>query len=519
MPQKIPRQKQKVMLIILDGLGAAPHSRGNAVSLAKPTNLIKYWDAYPHTYLDASGKAVGLPDGIYGNSEVGHLNIGAGKTILQNLPKINKSIETGRFFSNATLEEALAHATRYNGRVHIMGCLSDGAVHAHVDHFIATLKFFQRKDFKGKLYVHAFSDGRDTPQKSTKEFLGKVQETIDEIGAGHIATVVGRALAMDRNSKWERTQKAYNLLASGKGATFKRWDKAVDKAYESDEIDEYLEPIIIPDGDTLPIIRNNDVVLFMNFRSDRAMQLSDAFIKDSFDDFPVKKLENLFFASMVPYRRNFPEKQIFPKEYLKLSIGRILAEHGKRQLRIAESEKFPHVTYFFNGGLPIKYNGEDRIEIKSPNVATYDQKPEMSANEVSASLIERIKLDIYDFIVLNFANPDMVGHTGNLAACVKAVQSVDYLLGKIVPEFQARGGTVIITADHGNVEEVIKVENGEIDTEHSLNPVPFIIVDDKLKKQHLEYGKLSDIAPTILEMMGINSPTEMNGESLLKRKR
>lgn len=509
-------QNNKVMLVILDGLGAAPASRGNAVSLANPSNLIKYWASYPHTYLDASGEAVGLPKGIYGNSEVGHLNIGAGKTILQNLPRINKSIETGRYFTNATLEQALAHANKNNSRIHIMGLLSDGAVHSHISHFEATLKYFQRKHFDGKVYLHTFTDGRDTLPTNAKQYFTRMQALISELNYGHIASIVGRAYAMDRNHKWERTQKAYDLIVKGKGKVVKDWEEGIAKAYQADEIDEYIEPVTIPDGDQIAIIQNNDVVLFMNFRADRALQITDAILDSEFNEFPTQPLSNLFYAGMVPYRRNYPEHQIFPKEYLKLSIGRVMAEAEKRQLRISESEKFPHVTYFFNGGLPIKYHGEDRIEVPSPNVPTYDLQPEMSIQQVSESLIERIKLDIYDFIVLNLANPDMVGHTGNLSACVEAVKAVDYYMGKIVPEFLARGGTVLITADHGNVEEVIKLDTGEVDTEHSLNPVPFIIVDDRLSKTELKYGELSDIAPTILELMGLAQPGEMSGQSLLK---
>jgi 2,3-bisphosphoglycerate-independent phosphoglycerate mutase len=508
---------KKVMLVILDGVGAAPDNRGNAVTQAAPPNLTKYWDSYPHTYIQASGEAVGLPSDVYGNSEVGHLNIGAGRTILQNLPKINKSIETGRYYTNNTLSEAFHHAVQNHSRIHLLGCFSDGSVHAHIDHFIATLKFFKKKGFEGKIYIHAFTDGRDTLPNVAKQYFLKMQKEIDILQIGHIATIIGRAFSMDRNQKWERSQKAYDLVTQGRGSSFPNWQEALAAAYTKGQSDEYFEPMIIPDNQVLPIIQNNDVVLFMNYRADRALQLTDALIDPSFKGFQIKPLNNLFFAAMVPYRRNYPEKQIFPKEYIKLSLGRVLAERGLRQLRIAESEKFPHVTYFFNGGLPIKYNGEDRIEIRSPNVPTYDLKPEMSAYEIRDSLLMRFNLDIYSFILVNFANPDMVGHTGNLSACVKAVQVVDEILGDIVPAFIAKGGTVIITADHGNAEEVIKVDTGDVDTEHSFNPVPLIIINKELRNKNLKYGSLSDIAPTILDLMGINKPTEMQGNSLIVR--
>ncbi|GAB4159661.1 MAG: 2,3-bisphosphoglycerate-independent phosphoglycerate mutase [Candidatus Dojkabacteria bacterium] len=511
----INQLRKKIMLIVLDGLGAAPNTAGNAVTLARPTTLMKYWDSYPHTYLEASGEAVGLPQGIYGNSEVGHMNIGAGKVVFQNLPKINKSIVQGHFYNNETLTSALAHAVKNQSAIHVMGLTSDGGVHSDISHFLATLQFFAKHGYKGKLYFHAFTDGRDTPPKSAQEYLNLLQAEIERLGIGHIGTMIGRAFAMDRNHKWERTQKAYELLVNGRGKTATSWKEGLLKAYEVEQVDEYIEPIIIPNGTDLPIIKNNDSVIFLNFRSDRAIQLTDTLITQGFNSFPVKQPQNLFYAGMVEYLKDFPKNVLFPKEYLKLSLGRILAERDMRQLRIAESEKFPHVTYFFNGGLAIKYNGEDRIEIKSPNVPTYDLKPEMSCMEVTAALLDRIRLNIYDFIVLNVANTDMVGHTGNLQACIKAVQTADYVISKVVPAFLAIGGTVIITADHGNIEEVLKPDTGDIDTEHSLNPVPFIIVDKTLPKNNLKYGKLSDIAPTILKLMSIDQPSEMSGHSLI----
>jgi len=506
---------EKVMLLVLDGVGVAPDSRGNAVTQAKIPNLRKYWDAYPHTYIQASGNAVGLPNGVYGNSEVGHLNLGAGKVVLQNLPRINKAITSGAFYNNETLTSAYEHAISNNSRVHIMGCLSDGSVHSHIDHFIATLKFFKKKNFEGKVYFHAFTDGRDTSPKVASNHLAKLEKAITENQLGHIASIIGRGYAMDRGKKWERTQMAYDLITQGKGQTFNNWADAISKSYGNDETDEYIMPIILPDNEVLPVIQSNDVILFMNFRADRALQLTDAFINPSFSSFTTKPLANIFYASMVAYRRNYPEKVIFPKEYLKLTLGRILAENSLRQLRMAETEKFPHVTYFFNGGLPIKYKGEDRKEIPSPNVATYDQKPEMSLPELTEALVSRIQLNIYDFIFVNIANPDMVGHTGNLSACVTAMEHVDNALGQIIPEFIARGGIVLITADHGNVEELIKIDTGEMDTEHSFNPVPFIAVGNNIQDIDLKYGTLANVAPTILDLLGIDKPTEMQESSLI----
>lgn len=498
----------------MDGLGVAPVSEGNAVTQANTENLIKYWETSPHTYLKASGPAVGLPEAVFGNSEVGHINIGAGKVIFQNLPKINKAIENGTFYSNQTLIEALSHARNNNSNIHLMGCLSDGSVHSHIDHLIATLKFLQKQKVTSKVYIHAFTDGRDSLPNSAPKYFEKLEEAIKLFGIGHIATICGRALAMDRNQTWERTAKAYNLLTKGEGQSYSSWSEALEKSYANNVFDEYIEPSIIPDSGTIPTIKENDAVIYLNFRSDRAIQLSEAFIEAEFNNFPVNRFQNLFFAGMVAYKKDFPRKVLFPKEYIKLSIGRIMSENGLRQLRIAESEKFPHVTYFFNGGMPIKYNGEDRIEIPSPAVATYDMKPEMSALEVTAALEQRIDLNIYDFIVLNLANPDMVGHTGNLEACIKAIQTTDYCVDRLVKRFTSYGGTVLITADHGNAEEVIRVD-GTVDTEHSYNPVPFIVVNPPQSVKNLQTGSLQNIAPTILELMGLQKPADMTGNSLL----
>lgn len=509
--------KKKVMLIIMDGLGVAPQNRGNAVALANPKNLIQLWDTFPHTYLLASSEAVGLPPKTKGNSEVGHLNIGVGSVVTQTLPRINKSIVSGAYSNNPTLWDALKHAIKHKSKIHLMGCLSDGSVHSHIDHFIATLEFFASNNFTGELLIHGFTDGRDTPTTQGRSYFAKMQNNIDRVGLGRIATIIGRSIAMDRSMRWDKTETAFNLLRNGVGEKFGTWSEVFDKNYSQNISDEFIPPSIIPSPNSSSVVSENDVVLFLNFRSDRALQLSMAFTHQQFTYFNRDFAKNLFFASMVEYRKGFPNHVLFPREFITQPIGRVISNNGLRQLRIAETEKFPHVTYFFNGGMSIKYQGEDRIEVPSANVATYDLKPEMSAYEILDILKYRISTDMYDFIVLNLANPDMVGHTGNINASVKSVQVVDQCVSELVKRFTAMGGAVIITSDHGNVEEVVNLENGEIDTEHSFNPVPIIIANSDLSPRKLPYGSLKDIAPTILDLMGIPIPGEMGGRSLLKQ--
>lgn len=504
--------KQKVLLIILDGVGAAPKSSGNAVVLAQPESLISYWSSSPHTYLIASGKAVGLPENVKGNSEVGHLNIGSGRTVYQNLARINSTIAKGQLPQNNTLREALAHSQKYGSNIHLVGLLSDGGVHSHIDHFKAVVDFFSQMNFQNNLYIHAFTDGRDSPPNSSLTYLSSLDKYCLDRGMGKIGTVLGRYYGMDRNKRWERTELAYNLLVSGIGTEYPTYQNAIEASYSEKITDEFLEPAIINKSK----IANNDVVLLMNFRADRMLQLTDALISDSFIGFQRNKLKNLYVASLVDYRKNYPRKVVFPKQYINLTLGSIIDAERGSQLRIAETEKFPHVTYFFNGGSSVIYNNEDRIIIPSPMVATYDQKPEMSALELTTILSDRIGRNMYDFIVVNFANADMVGHTGNLEAGVKAVRVIDYCIKQLVQEFTSRGGAVIITADHGNAEEMLNLDTNEIDTEHSLNPVPAIIIDGKTSAKTLPYGSLKDIAPTVLDLMGIQKPSDMNGESLLR---
>jgi 2,3-bisphosphoglycerate-independent phosphoglycerate mutase len=504
--------KQKVLLVVMDGLGTAPKSEGNAVTLADPKNLSTLWNTNPRTYLLASGEAVGLPKHVKGNSEVGHQNLGSGQIVKQTLPRINTAIEKGYFFKSSVLYNALVHAVRSNGDIHILGLLSDGAVHSHISHFFATLRYFSMNGFKNNIYFHIFTDGRDTGMNEGIDFIRQLERHIEMQGMGKIATICGRRYAMDRNNSWDRTKLAYDLITKGVGKEYDGYQKAMEDSYNNGVTDEFVKPIVINKTEVSP----GDSVIHMNFRADRALQLTSAFIDPDFSNFQREIIPNLYFASMVEYRKNYPPNIIVPKQYITMPLGRIISSNSMKQLRIAESEKFPHVTYFFNGGMSIRYDAEDRIEVPSPSVPLYDQKPEMSAQELTDILINRINADIYDFILVNFANPDMVAHTGNLEASIEAVKTVDRCVEDITRAFLARGGAVILTADHGNAEELINIDTGQIDTEHSLNPVPFILAGTKLPPRMLPYGSLKDVGPTVLQIMGIPQPIEMTGKSLLR---
>ena len=503
--------KQKVLLVVMDGLGAAPNSKGNAVTLANPTKLSFMWNSNPHTYLLASGEAVGLPKNVKGNSEVGHQNLGSGQIAMQTLPRINQSITRGYFFKSETLYNALIHATRNNGNIHIMGLLSDGSVHSHISHFFAVLRYFSQNNFKNKIYFHIFTDGRDTPINKSLEFIRQLERHIEMQGMGIISTICGRKYAMDRNNSWDRTKLTYDLITKGIGQQYNNYQEAIEESYKNGISDEFIKPIVINKTEVKP----GDSVIHMNFRADRALQLTSAFIDSKFQGFQRDIIPNVFFASMVEYRKDFPSNVIVPKQYITMPLGRIVSSNGLKQLRIAESEKFPHVTYFFNGGMSVRYEAEDRIEIPSPSVPLYDQKPEMSADQLTNVLVNRINSEIYDFILVNYANPDMVGHTGNLEASIKAVQTVDRCLDTLVTTFLSKGGAVILTADHGNAEELINLDTGEMDTEHSLNPVPLIILGTKIPPRVLPYGSLKDVAPTVLNLLGVPQPMEMTGKSLI----
>ncbi|MBP5204580.1 2,3-bisphosphoglycerate-independent phosphoglycerate mutase [bacterium] len=506
--------KQKVLLIILDGLGVAPKSAGNAVVLANVQNLSTLWNTCPHTYLLASGEAVGLPKNVKGNSEVGHMNLGSGRVVFQSLSRIDNAIAKGMLAQNTILNEAYTHATKYGGRIHIIGLLSDGAVHSHINHFKEVLNYFSKRNFNNQVYIHAFTDGRDTGTKDAAKYLADMDKHCMNVGMGRIGTFVGRYYGMDRNNKWERTQKAYSLLMNASGEKYDNYVTAISTYYDRGLTDEFLEPTVL---DPNSKISENDAVIFMNFRADRMLQIIEPFINPNFMHFDPMLPKNLYICSMIEYRRNVPKNVIFPRQYINLTLGKVLEHDGKRQLRISETEKYAHVTYFFNGGIPQAYEREDRILVESPKVPTYDLKPEMSAIEVTNTLLQKIQKMTYDFTLVNFANPDMVGHTGNIPACVKAIQVVDYCVGTLVREFTGRGGVVMITADHGNAEEMLDLQTGEMDTEHSINPVSFIMAGSNIKRKGLPYGALKDVAPTVLDVMGIPIPLEMTGESLIRK--
>lgn len=520
MQKEIFKRPKPFILIIIDGLGVAPPGPGNSVTSAATKTLDKLWPRYPHCYLHASGSAVGLPSGTNGNSEVGHMNIGAGKVVFQELPRIDNAIQNGTFYQNDVLIQAINHAKKNNSSLHLIGCVSEGNVHSSMEHIYALIETAKRSGIEGRhVLIHAFTDGRDTPPKSATTYLEEVEAECQRKKIARIASVCGRYYGMDRDQRWDRTKIAYDMLTKGVGKIVKNWREAINLAYNEGETDEYITPRIIIDNSGAPpgLIKPNDSVIFFNFRADRAIQLTKAFVNTEFLNWQRGPLiTDLFFVGMSDYEKGLPKYQAFPQEDISMPIGRVISDAGLRQLRIAESEKFPHVTYFINGGNDIPYQGEDRIEIPSPrNVATYDQRPEMSAYDVCNTLIQQINKNIYDFIVVNFANPDMVSHTGVLQATVRAIQVVDECIDAIVKATLARSGALVITSDHGNAEEMVNLNTGKVDTEHSTNPVPFIYVDNNVQSRELSLGILADIAPTILSQLGIKKPTSMTGRNLL----
>ena len=508
--------KKPVMLMILDGFGIAKASDGNAVSLAKKPNFDRLIKEYPHSILEASGMAVGLPEGQMGNSEVGHLNIGAGRIVYQELTRITKAIADGEFFENEELLKAMKNAKENNSALHLMGLLSDGGVHSHINHLKGLLEF-AKKEGLTKVYVHAFMDGRDVAPSSGKEFIEKTEEMMKEIGVGKIATINGRYYAMDRDNRWERVELAYNAIVRGTGNTANSAIEAIEESYKNDKTDEFVVPtVILENGEPTATVKSGDSVVFFNFRPDRARELTRALTQKDFDGFNAEKLD-LTFVTMTQYDKTFEGVMVaFKPQTLKNTLGEFVANKGLNQLRIAETEKYAHVTFFFNGGVEKPNKNEDRALIASPKVATYDLKPEMSAYEVTEELIKRIDSDKYDMIILNYANPDMVGHTGVIPAAVKAIETVDECLGKIADKILEKNGSLFITADHGNAEVMIDPETGAPFTAHTTDPVPFVWVSNDAKGKSLENGKLSDIAPTILDMMNLEKPEEMTGHSLIK---
>lgn len=509
--------KKPVMLMILDGFGIAEKSEGNAVALAKKPNFDRLVKEYPNTQLQASGMAVGLPEGQMGNSEVGHLNIGAGRIVYQELTRITKSIEDGDFFENEALMKAMKNAKENNASLHLMGLLSDGGVHSHIDHLKGLLEFAKKEGLQ-KVYVHAFMDGRDVPPSSGKEFIIKAEEMMKEVGVGQIATVSGRYYAMDRDNRWERVQLAYNAIVLGEGEKASSAVEAIENSYHDEKTDEFVLPCVIEeDGHPTATIKNGDSVVFFNFRPDRARELTRAINDKEFAGFKRETL-NLTFVTMTQYDKTLEGVNIaFKPQTLVNTLGEYVSSKGLEQLRIAETEKYAHVTFFFNGGVEKENPGEERKVIPSPKVATYDLKPEMSAYEVTDELLNRLDQDKYDMIILNFANPDMVGHTGVVQAAVKAIEAVDECLGKIVDKVLEKDGTVFITADHGNAETEIDFSTGNPFTAHTTNPVPFVWVSNNINGRTLKSGKLADIAPTMLNVMNLEVPEEMTGECLISK--
>lgn len=507
--------KKLTALIILDGLGIGEDYFGNAVNLSKTANYDILLNKYSNTTLSASGEDVGLPFGQMGNSEVGHTNIGAGRIVFQWLTKITKLIKTGEFFDNAALNHTIDYVNENNKTLHLFGLLSDGGVHSHTDHLFALMELCKQKNVKD-VQIHCFMDGRDVSPTSGVRFIKKLQDKIEQMGIGNIASITGRYYAMDRDKRWERTEEAYDALTKGLCAVRDNPVEAVEENYDKNITDEFIKPILIKqENDRLGVVKPGDGIIFYNFRSDRARQITRAFTDDEFDGFEREKLD-VKFTCMTEYDKTMKNVEIaYMPEEIKNFFGEYISEMGLKQLRIAETEKYAHVTFFFNGSIETPYENEDRILIPSPHVATYDLKPEMSAIELKDEIIRQIENDKYDVMIINFANPDMVGHTGDFAATVQALEVVDKCLGEIVNIIIKIGGVAVITADHGNAEAMVDEITSLPITSHTNNKVPFIIVDNNRKYNLREDGILSDIAPTLLEIMKLEIPKEMTGKSLI----
>ncbi len=505
--------KKPLALIILDGFGYNPSDYGNAIRAAKTPNLDKLFATCPHTLIGASGMDVGLPDGQMGNSEVGHTNIGAGRVVYQELTRITKSISDGDFFQNEALCGAVENCKKNGTALHLMGLLSDGGVHSHNKHLYGLLELAKRAGLE-KVYVHCFMDGRDVPPTSGKEYIEELLAKTKEIGVGKIASIMGRYYAMDRDNRWERVEKAYAAMVYGEGETAECPVCAMEKSYAADVTDEFVVPVVC---DKEGQIHANDSVIFFNFRPDRAREITRTLVDPDFNEFVRKNgFFPLYFVCMTQYDAKMPNVQVaFKPQSLANTFGQYISDKGLTQLRIAETEKYAHVTFFFNGGVEAPCQNEDRALIASPKVATYDLKPEMSAYEVTDELLARLDSGKYDVIILNFANCDMVGHTGVFEAAVAAVEAVDTCLGKVVDKILSMGGRALITADHGNADQMYEPDGSPF-TAHTTNPVPLLLVGDKdhtLK----EGGRLADLAPTMLEMLGLPKPVEMDGKSLLAK--
>lgn len=511
-------QKRLGILMILDGWGITDKTEGNALVNANKPNFDMLWRNYPHTQLNASGLDVGLPEGQMGNSEVGHLNIGSGRIIYQEFTRINKEIEEGRFFQNNTILDAIKNAKEKKSQLHILGLLSDGGVHSHINHLKALIKLCKEYDLD-KVYIHGFLDGRDVPPQSALTYIKDIEEYVNEIGIGEIASISGRYYAMDRDKRWERVELAYKAMVLGEGKKASSAIEAVNNAYSEDITDEFVIPtVIVKNGENTATIKENDSVIFFNFRPDRAREITRAIVDTDFQGFERSYFKT-HFVCLTQYDKTIENVNVAytPQSY-KNTFGEYISNLGYKQLRIAETEKYAHVTFFFNGGVEAPNKEEERILIPSPKVATYDLQPEMSAYLVTDKVIEAIEKDEYDFIILNFANPDMVGHTGVFEAAVSAVEHVDKCIGKIYEKVKEKNGSLFVTADHGNLEQMIDYETKEPYTAHTTNPVPFIVVNEG-EMELRDNGRLSDIIPTILELSNIKLPVEMTGKSLVKGRR
>ncbi len=506
--------KKPLLLCIMDGFGINSKKTGNAVDMAKTPNLDNLFKTYPNTTLAASGMAVGLPDGQMGNSEVGHTNIGAGRIVYQELTRITKSIADGDFFENEALLKAVENCKKNNSAFHILGLLSDGGVHSHITHIYGIVELAKRMGLT-KVFVHCFLDGRDVPPSSGKDFVRDMTEKLEQIGTGKIATVMGRYYAMDRDNRWDRVEKAYRAMVKGEGEIAECGVCAVSKSYENEITDEFVVPtVIVENGVPVGKICENDSVVFANFRPDRAREITRTIVDPDFNGFS-REFFKTYFVCMTQYDKTMPNVDVaFKPQVLTNTLGEYLSLKGKKQLRIAETEKYAHVTFFFNGGVEKVSEGEDRALINSPKVATYDLQPEMSAYEVTDKLMEKLDEGNLDVIILNYANCDMVGHTGIIDCAVKAVETVDTCVGRVVEKVLSMGGAMLITADHGNADQMIDPENNGPFTAHTTFPVPFIVVgcgDVKLR----EDGVLADIAPTMLKILELEQPAEMTGKSII----
>jgi 2,3-bisphosphoglycerate-independent phosphoglycerate mutase len=544
-PQRPYNGPKPMVLMMLDGWGIGPNNAGNAIALANTPNMDRYWLGFPHTQLAASGEAVGLPHGEDGNTETGHLNIGAGSIVYQDLPRINMAIADGSFGTTPAFINAVNHTKQHNSTLHLIGLIGAGGVHSNVEHLYALLNFCKQQQVK-QVYIHSFTDGRDSPPTAGINYIQQIMDNCKKIGIGQIATLVGRYYAMDRDKRWERIQKAYDALTVGSQTCTTDPIGAMKQQYDQNITDEFIEPISVCNGDgSHRIIQDNDAVIFFNYRIDRPRELTKAFVmpnfesgmvSEGFDPYAVKYeqshlkkatggatfqrkkiVQNLYFVTMTRYEEGLPVDTAFPPQFVKNPICKVFAEHGLRQLRMSETEKEKFVTYYMNGQQDSFYAGEDRIILPSKGAKSYDEIPEMSAREIGTEMISRIRQDLYDVIICNFANADMVAHTGNLEASIKACEILDEVVGQITKEVFHKGGVVMITADHGNAEELINNTTGEKDTEHSIYPVPLIIIGKAFmnKPGMLPTGILADVAPTMLNIMGIPKPDTMTGRALI----